>query len=630
MMIYQPNQRQKQETAILAFVAAAVALNLFFTALKMINLSNLTYYYWFKPQLISIVIFSPLIDQIIWGATLILVGLIVLLKNMHNKTITITMIVCLPTLVLLLFLQTFFPLAVLYGIFLSFILTYMIIWRSQSFSVSRQLTTAAILTSLSCIALCLEAASLSTWTLNLFVYSPPFAQLEFWRFAIVDLQMFSILNSALPWLFLAFLTSWLWLPCLKFLESKISLKLEIAATKKLQLSLPKPSEMNRKTLILILLATVALAVFVAYYPTAHFSSSILLGTDSTYYYSWINELSQKGPMAAFEMDRPFSNLLLYSIQALTAVSTEVIVRVAPMFCSAALCLVVFWFVSVGTKNKRLALISALLTVFSFQTTVSLFVYSLSNWIAIIEMFLIFGLLLMSNERNLLKSTVVLSLLGVILLLTHPYTWEVAIAILATYLIYAIAKTRSVDKQKIKQLTVFLTTNFAFFVVYSMMPFGSGLLKAGGAVFNYALPNGILPNLLNLQSSFDDMVKVWVGGLFANPLLIILAIVGVFAFLDHSKRYNRLMTVWLAVPFAALFAFSPGAFFYYRVVYLIPIQIFAASGLCLILNELENVVNANSQRLLLVLKVLIVVLVVAFLLNYSLRASDVIPLHILSD
>jgi len=57
--------------------------------------------------------------------------------------------------------------------------------------------------------------------------------------------------------------------------------------------------------------------------------------------------------------------------------------------------------------------SALFTVFSFQTTVSLFVYSLSNWIALIEMFLIFGLFLKNSERHLVKSTVSLSFLGII-------------------------------------------------------------------------------------------------------------------------------------------------------------------------------------------------------------------------
>jgi hypothetical protein len=443
------------------------------------------------------------------------------------------------------------------------------------------------------------------------------------------LQLFSVFHIGLPWLFLAFLTCWLWLPFLKAVIPKINAKLEIIPTKTLQSNLPRPSQVNGKILAVSLFAIAALAFFVAYYPTAHFSNAILLGTDATYYYDWINDLNLKGPLAALEMDRPFSNLLLYTIQALTAASTENILRAAPIFCSIALCLAVFWFVNVGTKDKRLALMSALFTAVSFQTTVSLFVYSLSNWIALIEMFLIFGLLLIESKRHFLKYTVLLSLLGIVLLLTHPYTWEVAVAILTTYLAYAFLRRRNEEKQKIKQLTFFLTANIAFFAIYAMMPFGSGLFKAGGAVLRYTLPAFGLSNFLSLLNGLENMVNVWVGGLFANPLLIILAIIGAFTLTDYSKRYNRLMLVWLAVPFAALLAFSPESFFYYRIVYLIPIQIFAASGLILALDKLGKASKLKSEKSFQVLKVLIVLLTVAFLLNYSLRASDVIPLHVLN-
>jgi len=630
IMIQQQNrQKNSAATAIFLLTAAAVAVNVFFTALKIINLSNLTYHYSFKPQQISIVIFSPLTDQIIWAATLTIGSLIVLLTNLHKKTVKIALLTCLPIFGLLLVFQTYLPITNVYGILLSLLSVYLFIRYSQNFFVNKQFSVIAVLVCLTCIVLCLEAASLLTWTWNLFVFRSPFVQLAHWRFAVIDLQLFSVFYSGLSWLFLAFLTCWLWLPCLKFLIPKINAKFEIMTTKTLHVNLSRPSQINGKVLALGLFATVALAAFVVYYPTAHFSTSILLGTDSTYYFNWINELGLKGPLAALEMDRPFSNLLLYSVQAFTAASTETIVRAAPIFCSAISCLVVFWFVNVGTKDKRLALMSALFTVFSFQTTVSLFVYSLSNWIALIEMFLIFGLFLKNSERHLVKSTVSLSFLGIILLLTHPYTWEVAIAILSTYVAYALLRRRTEDKQKIKQLTAFLSVNIAFFLSYSLLPFGSGLFKAGGAVLNHALPTIVLPNLLNLQLGFENMVKVWVGGLFANPLLIIIAIVGVFAVMDYSKRYNRLMLAWIAVPFAALLMFSPESFFYYRIVYLIPIQIFAASGLCLALDKLEAATKLKSEKSFQMLKVLIVLLVVAFMFNYSLRVSDVIPLHILS-
>ncbi len=624
----QPRLHLNSATAAFLLTAASIAINLFFTILKIANISNLTYIYSFKPETINITIFSPLTDLTIWAATLTIASLIVLSTNLRRKPVTWTLLTCLPILGVLLFFQANLPVTDLFGVFLSFLTAGLFLRYSQNFSATKQFTACLVLLCMACLVLCLEAASLLTWTLNLFDYSSPFVQLAHWRFALLDLQLFNIFYSWLPWLFLAFLSCWLWIPLFKFIISKVNAKVAFLSTRTLKVYTAQPTKLSRKVLGAGLLIVVALAVFVAYYPAAHFPNNVLVGTDTTYYYGWINDLQLKGPLAAFEMDRPFSNLLLYSIQALTAASTETIIKVAPLFCSALLCLAVFWFVASGTQDKRLALVSALFTVFSFQTTVSLFVYSLSNWIALIEMFLIFGLFLQSSQRHFLKSTLLTALLGIVLLLTHPYTWEVAIAILSTYLVYALLRRRTEDKQKIKQLTVFLSANIIFFASYTLLPFGKNLGNAGGAVLNYTLPAFGLPNLLSMQAGLANMVEVWVGGLFANPLLMLLAVVGVFAFMDYSKRYNRFMLVWVAVPAVALLAFSPESFLYYRIVYLVPMQIFAASGLCLALDKLEAATKFKSEKSFQALKVLIVFLVVVFLLNYSLRASDVIPLHIL--
>jgi hypothetical protein len=624
----QPRLHTNSATAIFFLTVISASINVFFTILKIINIFSLTYYYSSYPKIINIIIFSQLADLLIWTTTLIIATLTVLFINLEKTPLKWLVLACLPTLSILLIFQADSIFTIIFGVLLSFLVTCLFVQKSSSFSSSKQLTTCLILLSIVCLALSLEAASLLTWTWNLFDYSFPFNLLPHWRFALLDLQLFNVLYPWTSWLFLVFLSCWLWIPCLKFLFSKVGSKIRIMPEKTVpsDILLP-PKSLNGKVLTVGLFAIVALAVLVAYYPLNHLPASTLVGTDSTYYYNWLNQMHIKGPLTAFEMDRPFSNLLLYSAQALTATSTETIVKIAPIFCTVFLSLAVFWFVMVGTQDKRLALMSALFTVFSFQTTVSLFVYSLSNWIALIEMFLIFGLFLKSGT---LKSTVLLALMGIVLLLTHPYTWEVVIAIFSAYLIYGLLRKRNEDKVKIKQLIVFLSANTLFFISYALLPFGEGLATAAGVVMNYTLPTFGFSNLLNVQNGLENMVKVWVGGLFGNPLLILLAVIGIFAMVDYAKRYNRLMLVWVAVPFLALFAFSPESFFYYRIVYLVPIQIFAASGLNLALDKLEAATMLKSTKSFQMLKILIIILVVAFLLNYSLRASDVVPLHILAD
>ena len=125
-----------------------------------------------------------------------------------------------------------------------------------------------------------------------------------------------------------------------------------------------------------------------------------------------------------------------------------------------------------------------------------------------------------------------------------------------------------------------------------------------------------------------MVQTWVGGLLGNPLLVILAVAGAFTVMNFTKRYNRIMLLWVAVPSLALLATPPDL--YYRIVYLIPMQIPAATGLCWILNKLRSLevrfkVNEKYSRML---GISLIALVVLFLLNYALRSVDEAVIHVL--
>ncbi len=486
-----------------------------------------------------------------------------------------------------------------------------------------------VLVCLCSMLLVLELASIGTWVWNLFDYSYPFSLASHWQFALVSQSLTELFNPLTSWLFLVFLSCWLWFPIVKaFKASPLGTKI---LSKPVQYILPPQTKpLGIKELAGGLLVVSALAVLVAAYPLVSLPIGVLTGTDSTYYYTWLNQLHANGALFAFGTDRPLSNLLLYAVQALTGMSTEWVIKLAPVVCCVVFCLAVFWFVNTATGNNRLALLSAFFTVFSFQTTVSLYVYSLSNWIALILMFFIFGLFLKNAKQGTsVKLTILLASLGVILLLVHPYSWEVVIAIFGSYLIYTLLR-RNETKQKIKQLTLFLSANLVFFIVYALLPFGNGLGNAGGAVLNFALPANIFSNVFQVQTGLQNMVDVWVGGLFGDSLLVLLAIVGVFTVANCRRRFSRLMMFWVAVSSAMLLAFSPESFFYYRIVYMVPMQVFAASGLSLVLQKMETANPTKKEKMLMVLKILVFVLVMTFLFNYALSSLAKVPLHILSD
>jgi hypothetical protein len=374
-----------------------------------------------------------------------------------------------------------------------------------------------------------------------------------------------------------------------------------------------------KILALSLILSSAVAVFIVCYPYFHLPSSAMVGADSSAYYGWLREMVQKGPLVSLKSDRPFFNLLMYSVRYVAASPPEAVIRMMPAVFAVCLNLVVFWFVRTGTKNDFAALLSALLTSFSFYATVGVFAYFMANWLALIEVFVLLIFLLKGSEKRSWKYALVSVFMGMAVLLTHPYTWNILMAILFFYFIWIFLRGKS-EKSEILFLTFVLIANLSFYVVYTLMPFGKGVSNSGTILFT-ATSNIGISNLLHLHDGLVSIIKNWVGGIFANPLLLILAIVGLFSMFDFRGRFNRMMLLWVMVPSLTLLAVSPDPF-YYRLIYLIPIQIQAAVGLCWILDRIDLVrYSVESIETLRMLKMSIVILTVLFLLNYSLRSVE---------
>lgn len=610
-------------------------LNLVFGFFKLINLLNIRFYYFYFPQTINIIIFSPAIDWAIWVFSLLLIAFEMLFVKIRQD-------LCLPRWTILPFLMLLGSLAVFFvndtaayllivpiGLFITSLSIY---YGNGYFLVGRE---EAVELTLSCIAALLilfELASASSWVSNVFDYEVPFGPGLRWKFPTFDLQLFNVLYPLTSWLFILFLYSWIWIPALKYAFPRV------AALKRLSSSLKRGKllrvqdtvsarKLNRRYLALGLLLSLATAVFIAYYPYVHLPNGTLVGSDSAAYYGWLTQLAVKGPLAAFETDRPLPNLLMYSIQWATGSQPETVVRITPMILAVLLNLAVFWFVKQGTKDEHLALTASILSTFSFQTTIGLFAYFAANWLAIIESLLMLVFLLKSFEKQSWKYAAASALIAFAVLLTHPYTWEVLMAILVFCLAWTLFRRRPDRKPQIVPLFFILASNLVFYVAYTLAPFGQGVSNGAGTVSS-VLSSISISNLLNLQTNLASMVQSFVGGLFGNPLLILLAILGVLSMFNLAKTFNRIMLLWIVVPSLAILAVSPDPY-YYRFIYLIPIQIQAAAGLNWTLDKLGHTRSSlETDKTLRTAPALIATLVLLLLLNYALRSVDQAPLHLL--
>jgi hypothetical protein len=614
----------------------ATAVTVLFGLFKLINLLDIRFYLLYSPKTVNIVIFSPTVDLSIWVVSLLLAVLEMLLVK-ALRDVSFPRWTILPFLLLAASLAVFQvndSIAYFLAVPAALAIAGLSIYYGDGYLVAGRKEAASF--TLSCVTgllILFELASASSWIFNIFDYEVPFGSSSRWIFPTIDLQLFNTLYPLTSWLFLLFLYSWIWIPAVKHALSRVTASKRIRPRiEKISLSRLQDAgstlKLNRKHVTIGLLLSLAAAAFIAYYPYAHLPNSTLVGADSVDYLNWLNSVAQKGPLTPFDTDRPFPILLMYAVQIATGSSPETVVRMMPPILAVCLSLAVYWFVKVGTKNELAALVSSLFSSFSFQVTVGLFSYFVANWLAIIESLLLLVFLLKSFEKQSWKYMAVSAVTGMAVLLTHPYTWDVLMAILILYSAWTFIGKRSRKKREIILLTLLLVSNFVFYTAYALAPFGKSLSNAEGANLSNVASGIGVSNLLNLQNNLASMVQSWVGGLFGNPLLILLAVAGVFSMFDFAKRFNRIMLLWVMVPSLALLAVTPDPY-YYRFLYLIPIQVQAAAGLVWIISKLGFVRSwFKHDRNLRTFKILTVMLVVLFLLNYALRSVDEALVHIL--
>jgi hypothetical protein len=621
-----------KKNPIFAVIALAFATNVLFGVFRLINLVNVRFQYFYVPKVINISIFSPVVDSYIWIASLIATVLMSILIIRMNRSgfpswLLWSHFATLASLTLFFMSETA---ATLITAPLGFLVIATTVYYSFVEPSKRLQTVNFIVICIVAMIGIIETLSLFTWLWNAFNYEIPFLDLIRWKFSWIDLQLFNLLYPWTAWLFVMLLYSWIWIPIIRYD------RLKLYAVRRSFLPMifgrvpRKERKLNKEIVIFSLLAIVAIAILVASYAYVH-SKGSLVGTDASFYYQWLNQVDKDGLSNVFQTDeRPLALLFTYLVQLLTALSSQDVVGILPIICTIGLSLAVFWFVRTGTRDDHLALTSALISVFSFYTTVGIYAYFLANWLAIILNFLLLTCMLKSLQTQRWSYTLLASLIGMIMLLTHPYTWTFTMVMITVYFVIILMQTlrkKIAEKRDIKKLFTLMTSNVSFYAIYALLPFGSSVGASGSAMITWVTSNLSLSMLTNVYYGIDSTIELWVGGLFANPLLLVLAIAGMLALEVKKSKFDRFLMLWIAVPSVILFTVSPDNFLFHRIIYLLPIQILATIGLQQLLDKMNTFGCGQGDRSIKVLKMLIVLTVMLFLINYALRSVEGAPVRI---
>jgi len=337
---------------------------------------------------------------------------------------------------------------------------------------------------------------------------------------------------------------------------------------------------------LLLVLCIILSIFVAWLPHEH--PQIVpgrgIGVDTHYYVDWLNALNNSTSLAdlitqAFVIqqhgDRPLTLLLMYGV--LKVFSVEELfpsIEYTPLFLAPLLVLIVYLFSYQLTSNSYVAILSSLLTAISTQSLAGIYAGSYANWLGIIFGYLSLTLLLRylvsSSKRNLLLYSIVL----IVLLFTHVYTWSVIALLSGIFLIISI-KIKYFSRRHVIALLIIISASAVIDISRTIL---TGSYSGIGYDLEFAQQTIELNELTARLKNIVDTTQIFYGGAFGNVIIYGLAMYWLIR-TPMREVHSALILIFLSLGIIPIFLGTWAV--QTRILYDIPFQIPAAIGIVML-------------------------------------------------
>lgn len=603
------------------------AVFLWFSILFLLNELNLSFFALARGKglvvyNVKIFLFSPEADYAIWLLSLAAILLTFLMTVSIKKAVS-DRGVNLAALLLILSLATYFPGLSIYARIATILAATIIIYRSVLSNVklnklSKRRAVEILAGVWLTFLLSIELLASIRWFLNGFDGTQPFSDSS-WNISFLELQITNILQPILPRLFILFSEVWI-LRILLIPYEKTAL---VSKIRNSQLFSNNPTAGVKANLPKILLGlavvTTVLISTYPYLPTLN-PSSRLVSVDARFYYNIMQNYIKLDTSAVvaniIQQDRELY-LVFQQIVATITGSPDLTIRVIPVILGVLLTMSVYHLVSTSLKDKALAALAALFTATSFQTVAGINAGFYANWLALTEIniFIVFFLKALEDSDNVSKYSAISALVAVSILFTHSATWIVLMVSLAVYGLILFVKG-TLGRHDIAVIAQIILVNIAFEM------FKNNVLKntSTTGVAQTMTPNVSYSNILAVFRTLDVTFTYFLGGAYANPLILILATIGLFYIArSRQKFYLILLAVTIVCTMGTLFTSSTMPdLLQSRFIYLIPFQILSAIGLKILLNLSTNIFNKDAGLVGRSIPFMLQMALFASLLSYALR------------
>jgi len=603
-----------------------------------INNINITFYSLVRGKglvqhVIYFQIFNNFIDNIIWKVSLITI-LLVKSKSFISDKIYFKSLIFFSAIVLiveLIYSNVIFQ-------YLLIILTIVLITNLvTSFKNPLKIAGGIIVTCLSIIGI-IEIFSLIRWITNGLIYGSPFNDSS-WDVPLIEMYLVNILNPILPRLILIFLASWIFRYLFTYYNNDLKY-IGNYLTKLFKYNRNKQEEKTRFNLEInykiIVIGIILIAIFVPIYPYLETvnPAQLTLGVDIPYYQKILNKTVEmdvnKSIFFIFQDNRSISHIL--HLLVTNFISHTIVLRYIPILLTMFFAGTTYILVKIGAGNKNLAILASFISICSYTTTVGINAAFFANWLALsltnIAIFLFIISLRSRNNFHVLLSVIT----SILILFTHPWTWTVFMITSIFYLIITLTINNINIKDKLWEVKFFVLVIVSNLIIDTLKK--NFIATSGFETTASSLSSGFkLMDISYVISSLDLTFSSFLGGSMANPVLIILSIIGFLSIGNYAIRFNRFLLSWGMIAILGVFLFgSPGSiseFFAARALFLVPFHIFGAIGIFELLKRLNVIVESiNNLKIYNYYRILIWIIISMTFINYALRTLSILYPHVI--
>ena len=337
--------------------------------------------------------------------------------------------------------------------------------------------------------------------------------------------------------------------------------------------------------IFILLSIVL--VLIPHQPTIN-KTNQQIGVDTHYYVRWVDALIKSNNIQEFmhqafviqgnNGDRPITLIFLFAIvKVVNVVDPSYVYEHTPLILGPALVLVVYFLTRQLTSNDVVSLFASLLTLVSFQMLIGIYAGYYANWLALIFSYLSVTFLIRFLKTSRNSNLIIFSILMVILLLTHVYTWVVTVVVFVIFLCVMLIINYYHRKSAILLLLVILLS----------ISIDIGRAALTGSTGGIEKDLELVTEQTGLQQftkrweTLNDVIQIYVGGQFSNFIILGLCLYWLII-CGLREPHNIFIIIFLSIGIVPLF--FGNWHIQIRALYNIPFQIPAALALTYMYNQ----------------------------------------------